>query len=465
MTDQEFAAAMARLGPFEPAPLLAVAVSGGADSLALTVLADVWARTRDGAVLGLVVDHGLRAEAAEEARATARFLAGRRIAAHVLRLTDLAAGSALAERARVARYAALIGACEAAGALHLLVGHHAADQAETLAARALRGSFSAGLAGMAGLVELATVRVLRPLLGVRPGVLRALLLARGIEWIEDPSNYDRRALRVRLRLLAGERGSGERDRGDRDRGDRDRGDRDAGDRDAGIRGAGTRAAGDRDAGNPDVGTPDAGSGSGIALVAAAAAVAGKAREASETQAAEVLGRLVSVRPEGFAVIPDRAMPPAALGALIQAIGGMSYPPAPQAVATLAAKPRPATLGGTRLLPAGRLGPGLLLVREVAAMAPPIHAVPGAVWDGRYRLARGATPPRGTTLGALDAEASRFRRRSKLPAAVLRTLPALRSGATLLAVPHLRYPDAETCARLNVLFAPPRPAAGAPFGTG
>ena len=96
------------------------------------------------------------------------------------------------------------------------------------------------------------------------------------------------------------------------------------------------------------------------------------------------------------------------------------------------------------------------------MAPPTRAAPGAVWDGRYRLAGGAALPAGSTLGALGSDAGRFRGHSALPAVVLRTLPALRSGATLLAVPHLRFPDAETCARAGVLFAPPRPAAGAPF---
>jgi tRNA(Ile)-lysidine synthase len=102
------------------------------------------------------------------------------------------------------------------------------------------------------------------------------------------------------------------------------------------------------------------------------------------------------------------------------------------------------------------------VREGVAMAPPIAARPGAVWDGRYRVARDAAPPAGTTLGALGDGAASLRDRSPLPAAVLRTLPALRSGAALLAVPHLRYPDAEICARIRVLFAPPHPAAGAPF---
>jgi len=409
VTDGEFAVAMARLGPFEPAPLLAVAVSGGADSLALAMLADVWARERGGAILALVLDHGLRTAAADEARATERLLIGRGIAVHASRLVGLEHGPALAERARIARYAALIAACETAGALHLLVGHHAADQAETIALRVLRGSFSAGLAGMAELVELPTVRLLRPLLGVPPDALRALLRAKGTAWVEDPSNRDTHALRVRLRLLAG----------------------------------------DRD-------------GPGPARITAAAAIAGAARAASETQAADILARIAALRPEGFAVLAATSLPPAALAALIQAVAGSPYPPAPNAVATLAARPAPATLGGVRLLPAGRLGPGLLVVREIAAMAPAIPAVPGAMWDGRYRLARDATPPADATLGPLAHDAARFRGSSALPAAVLQTLPALRCGAALLAVPHLRYPDAATCARVRMVFAPPHAAAGAPF---
>jgi tRNA(Ile)-lysidine synthase len=409
VTHAAFAAAMAHLEPFEPAPLLAVAVSGGADSLALAVLADAWARARHGATIALVVDHGLRAAAAQEARATERLLTERGITVRTLRLAGLAPGPALAERARVARYATLTAACEAAGALHLLVGHHQADQAETVALRVLRGSFSAGLAGMAALVELPTTRLLRPLLGVAPGALRALLRAKGIDWVEDPSNHDTHATRVRLRMLAA----------------------------------------DRD-------------GAGPARIAQAAAHAGAARQTTETHAADALGRTASVRPEGFAVITNRAIPPTALAALIQAIGGAPYPPAPNAVAALAARPAPATLGGVRLLPAGRLGPGLLLVREAEAMAPPVAAHAGAVWDGRYRLARDTTSPAGVNLGALGDDAARLRDHSPLPAAVLRTLPALRSGPNLLAVPHLRYPDAAVCASMRVLFAPPHPAAGAPF---
>jgi 3'-phosphoadenosine 5'-phosphosulfate sulfotransferase (PAPS reductase)/FAD synthetase len=62
-----FVTAMDRLGPFEPCPHLAVAVSGGADSMALTLLAGDWAVRRGGEVLALTVDHGLRAASSTEA--------------------------------------------------------------------------------------------------------------------------------------------------------------------------------------------------------------------------------------------------------------------------------------------------------------------------------------------------------------------------------------------------------------
>lgn len=204
VTGAEFADAMARCGPFEPAPHLAVAVSGGADSLALAVLASDWARTRGGSAIGLIVDHGLRPASGGEARTTAQHLRARGIEPRILPLVGLSRGPALAERARAARYDALVEACRAAGLLHLLLAHHAADQAETVAQRALRGSSSAGLAGIAQVVELASVRLLRPLLAVTPARLRANLRQIGLAWVEDPSNRDPSALRSRLRAgLAG----------------------------------------------------------------------------------------------------------------------------------------------------------------------------------------------------------------------------------------------------------------------
>ncbi len=199
LTAESFADLMAPFAPFESRPVLAVAVSGGRDSLALALLAGEWAIARGGHVVGLIVDHGLRAEAAAEAGATRDLLARHGIAAEVLRWTGTKPKHGLQEAARRARYGLLFEACRERGVLHLLVAHHADDQAETVAMRAARGSGPDGLAGMAALVEQRNARLLRPLLAVPRAQLTATLEARGVAWIDDPSNADPRFERARLR--------------------------------------------------------------------------------------------------------------------------------------------------------------------------------------------------------------------------------------------------------------------------
>ena len=401
---------MDQLGPFPPAPRLAAGVSGGADSLALALLADAWVRARDGALLALIVDHGLRTEAAEEAKATAALLAARGITARVLRLDHLPPGPGIADRARAARFAALGSACADAGITDLLLGHHAADQAETLLIRALSASGKAGMAGMAGLREFPAGRLLRPLLGIAPAALRDFLRAASVPWVEDPSNTNKTALRARLRTLRGD------------------------------------PPGDGFATN--------------ALLAAATA-AGLAREQAETAIAAWLALHVSLRPEGFAILPPGPWPADALASLIRAISGAAFPPAIAKVASIAARPRAATLAGTRFMRAGRLGPGWLLLREAAAMAPPIPASPGTVWDQRFRLRAIAENPAGSSsFGAVGADAASLRRRSPLPAAILATLPALRRAGQIVSVPHLDGPSSLWPASIGP--AQPHPAAPVPF---
>jgi tRNA(Ile)-lysidine synthase len=405
---------MAALGPFEPAPRIAAGVSGGADSMALALLASAWVAERGGSLLALVVDHGLRPGSGQEAAATVARLRAQGIAARLLVIDGLARGPALAERARAARYAVLERACAEAGILHLLLGHHAGDQAETLLIRALGASSPAGMAGMAAVVETLRIRLLRPLLAMTPARLRAIVTSVGVDWVEDPSNEDVSALRPRLRLLR-----------------RDR----------------------------------AGEGSATAALVDAAAASGRNRSERECSIAAALAERAVLRPEGFAILSGNPLDPGSLAALLQTLSGARFPAATRSLAALAATPRPATLAGVRLLSAGRLGPGLLAVREAAAMAPAVPAKPGAVWDGRFRLRQAARVPSGATLGPLGADAARLRKLSPLPAVVLQTFPAIRCNATLLAVPHLHYPDPEGCAGLPVLFSPPRPAAGAPFWSG
>jgi tRNA(Ile)-lysidine synthase len=412
---------MARLGPFEPHPALAAAVSGGADSLALALLARDWVLARHGTLLALVVDHGLRPESAREAQDTVLRLGDRGIPARLLALHGLTRGPALAARARAARFAALAGACAEAGLLHLLLGHHAGDQAETLRMRQAAGSTPRGLAGMAALTETSATRLLRPLLAVPPGRLRALLRESGLDWVDDPSNRDPATLRARLRAeLADPEGDGPQTR----------------------------------------------------TLLAQAATHGAARAQADARIAATLAARVSLHPSGWAVLSAGPIAHDALAALLRTIAGRNHDPATAAVVALAAAPRAATLAGARLLPAGRAGGSsraggragglgdLLVVRESAAMAPPVAATPGARWDNRFRLL--AAPP-GLTLGALGPDAPRLRRDARgWPAAVLATLPALRRGPDLVAVPHLTWPDAGATCAIHLAFAPPSPMACAPF---
>jgi tRNA(Ile)-lysidine synthase len=181
--------------------------------------------------------------------------------------------------------------------------------------------------------------------------------------------------------------------------------------------------------------------------------------------AEELAARALLHPWGYAVLSPGPLSAPALAALLRGLAGAAHAPAPGHVATLAAAPRPATLGGVRVQPAGRLGPGWLLTREVAAMAPSVPACPGAVWDGRFRLAAASQPPAGARIGALGAAAAGLRAwpaARMLPAAVLATLPAVWHEADLFAVPHLGYPDVTPCGRVRLDFVPPMPIAGAPF---
>jgi tRNA(Ile)-lysidine synthase len=169
--------------------------------------------------------------------------------------------------------------------------------------------------------------------------------------------------------------------------------------------------------------------------------------AREQAVAGFLASHVQFYPEGFALLDAATAPPAALGVLIRTIGGANYPPRQEALARLGARLRPATLGGVRMLPAGRLGPGWLLVREPAACAPPMAALPGAFWDGRFRLAGGAPDK---TLGALGVEAQKFRKFNNLPSIVLRGLPALRDADGTVSFP------------VAARFTPAAPATSHPF---
>ena len=189
---------------------MVIAFSGGGDSLALLALAcDSYTNHK---LHALIVDHGLRRESEEEARRAAAMATALGATAHTLTSHTPRAGH---QHARTARYTLLAKACRDLGAKTLFLAHTLDDQEETFAIRLARGSTARGLAAMSARAPLPAwpeghgLWLARPLLAMRRKELRHWLRARGLDWIEDPSNRNRRYNRVRVRQhLAALHGAG-----------------------------------------------------------------------------------------------------------------------------------------------------------------------------------------------------------------------------------------------------------------
>jgi tRNA(Ile)-lysidine synthase len=198
-------AAQAReiFAPWKSVPAVVLAVSGGPDSVALMWLAARWRRglKRGPRLIAVTIDHGLRTEAAREAREVKRLAGTLAIEHRTLRWTGIKPKTGLPAAAREARYALLAKAARASGATHVATAHTRDDQAETLLMRLLRGSGIAGLGAMTADTEREGVRLARPLLGISNAQLIATLEAAGIRFADDPSNRDPAFTRPRLRAL------------------------------------------------------------------------------------------------------------------------------------------------------------------------------------------------------------------------------------------------------------------------
>ena len=194
-----FAAHLDRLAPAEAK--VGLAVSGGADSLALLLLA---AAARPGMIEAATVDHALRPESAGEAESVAAVCKKLGVPHAILTAEwEAKPETAIQERARIERYR-LLGAWLGERDLSALAtAHHADDQAETLLMRLNRGSGARGLAGMRPAAPLpiagGKARLLRPLLAWRRSELEDICKSAGIEPAHDPSNDDEQFERVRVR--------------------------------------------------------------------------------------------------------------------------------------------------------------------------------------------------------------------------------------------------------------------------
>lgn len=187
------------LAPLRAFTAVGLAVSGGPDSLSLMLLA---ARLRDPPrLIVYTVDHGLRPESAGEAAFVVREAEKLGLEARPLRWSGRKPKAGLQQAARRARYGLIGDAMRADGAQVLATAHHLNDQAETVLMRLAHGSGIEGLRGMDLFAEVEGVSVVRPLLGVDPAELRAVLDAAGITPVSDPSNLDTDYERVRWRQM------------------------------------------------------------------------------------------------------------------------------------------------------------------------------------------------------------------------------------------------------------------------
>ena len=188
---------------WKSAPAIVLAVSGGPDSMALMWLAARWRRAlaRGPRLVAVTVDHGLRTEAAREARDVKRLARSLEVPHRTLRWTGAKPKTGLPAAARAARYRLLAQAARSNGATHILTAHTRDDQAETLLMRMLRGSGIAGLAAMTRVSEREGLWLARPLLDVSKAQLVATLNRARINFADDPTNRDVSYTRPRLRAL------------------------------------------------------------------------------------------------------------------------------------------------------------------------------------------------------------------------------------------------------------------------
>ncbi len=384
---------------------LALAVSGGPDSLALLHLLARWRDEEGGRpdVTVLTVDHGLRPESREEAGLVAR-MAGSLGLPHAILPWMRGDGGvrALQQSARTARYDLMAGYCHRNGIPAIVTAHHLDDQAETVLMRLARGS---GLDGLAAIPERSFwggIAVLRPLLDIPKARLVATLQAEGIAFAEDASNHDPRFERARLR---------------------------------------------------GCGDALARLGLSASALARSARRLRRARTALDHAADSLLAAHSRMSEAGFCIIeaPQLAAAPEeialrALARVVAAVGGRDLPPRLVKLEALlvALKETPArthTIGGCRLEP---LNHALGVFRETRRHGLPVLPLsPGerALWDNRFAVELGGEESEPVTVRALGDPGWREARSASprlaaLPRFAGVTLPACWRGDALIFVPEL-----------------------------
>jgi len=428
LSSDDFDALMAANAPFEDSPHIAVAVSGGPDSMALAVLLHGWVERQGGRLTVLTVDHGLRPESKTEARHVAERVAGwKDTQHHIISWTGEKPDSGLQQTARHYRYHAMEEKCRELGILHLAVAHHLDDQAETFFMRLASGSGLDGLCGMSSVRETGHVRLIRPLLSVPKARLIETCRAEGLEWFEDPSNANLNFARGRLRTYMSALSE------------------------EGL-------------------TPE--------RLDQVMSQFRRSRNALEVATARVMSRAVSLYPEGYATLKmtevsgeTEEIRLRVLKRLLVALSGEIYVPRSKALQRLydlmwgeGLSFTGHTLHGCVITP---LKAGVVLFcREESAIEAPKSLAVGVetVWDARFRVMADCEGLQVSRLGEdglqqLEDKTGLKRKKNpelaKIPVPVRPTLPAFWRGEELITIPGLNMPEMSENVG-NIRFLPPIP---------
>lgn len=382
------AAVRAWFGPAPPRNL-AIALSGGGDSVALLHILTRAFEPGQVRLVAATVDHGLREGSAQEAAEAGRQAAALGVPHTILHWQGWDGLGNLQDAARAARYDLLCNWARGRGIGALAVAHTADDQAETLLMRLGRTAGVSGLSGIPPRRLRAGVMILRPLLDVGREDLRAYLRRNGLHWAEDPSNRDMRFTRVRAREAL-----------------------------SGLAGLGV--------------TPAALADVARNMARAEEALGWAAFEAARG-AARVTAGCVVFDPRALRLMPEEIARRLLLGALAW-VGGGAYPPRRRPVEALLEDlhgGQPGTLAGCRIV---HHRGEIWVCRELNALRD-LWAAPGAIWDRRWRVT--GPPIHGgevRALGAVGLTLCPDRAETGLPRAALEASPAVWQGETLVAAP-------------------------------
>ena len=189
---------------FEKNPSIAVAVSGGPDSMCLLYLLNNWIKKNKGSLIAIIVDHQLRRESKDESYLIKKYLLKNKISTKIIKINKKLVIKRNMKEARENRYKKLIKYCNHNNIFHLFLAHHYNDNIETFLIRKLSGSNFEGLRGMQYKSINNSIQILRPLLLNTKKEILEFNLNNKILYINDPSNLNTKYTRVAVRNFLNE---------------------------------------------------------------------------------------------------------------------------------------------------------------------------------------------------------------------------------------------------------------------